>query len=70
MKKVLFIILCLVQFSTFSAEAQKSMALVSVSVTDMKKAPDYQSETVSQSMMGTPVDVPDKEGDLHSIVTP
>ena len=70
MKKVLFIILCLVQFSTFSAEAQKSMALVSVSVTDMKKAPDYQSETVSQAMMGTPVEVTGKEGYWYSIVTP
>ena len=66
----MFIILCLVQFSTFSAEAQKSMALVSVSVTDMKKAPDYQSETVSQAMMGTPVEVTGKEGYWYSIVTP
>ena len=46
------------------------MALVSVSVTDMKKSPDYQSETVSQAMMGTPVEVTGKESYWYSIVTP
>lgn len=46
------------------------MALVSVSVTDMKKLPDYQSETVSQAMMGTPVEVTGKESYWYSIVTP
>ena len=66
----MFIILCLALFFTFSVEAREGMALVSVSVTDMKKAPDYQSETVSQAMMGTPVEVVGKEGYWYSIVTP
>lgn len=70
MKKVLLIILSLILFSVRPAEARKSMALVSVSVTDMKKLPDYQSETVSQAMMGTPVEVTGKESYWYSIVTP
>lgn len=45
-------------------------AFVSVSVTDMKKAPDYQSETVSQAILGTPVQVTATEGYWYSIVTP
>ncbi|HIZ86695.1 MAG TPA: C40 family peptidase [Candidatus Coprenecus pullistercoris] len=70
MKKVLFIILSFVLCSVFAAEARNGMALVSVSVTDMKKAPDYQSETVSQATMGTPVEVTGKQGYWYSIVTP
>lgn len=70
MKKVLLIFLSLILFSPLRAEARKSMALVSVSVTDMKKSPDYQSETVSQAMMGTPVEVTGKESYWYSIVTP
>lgn len=70
MKKVLLIILSLILFSVRPAEARKSMALVSVSVTDMKKLPDYKSETVSQAMMGTPVEVTGKESYWYSIVTP
>ena len=61
MKKVLLIFLFLILFSPLRAEVRKSMALVSVSVTDMKKSPDYQSETVSQAMMGTLVRIPGKE---------
>ena len=70
MKKVLFIILFPLLLSVFQAEARKDAALVSVSVTDMKKAPDYQSETVSQAIMGTPVQVVDKQGYWYSIITP
>ena len=70
MKKVLLIFLSLILFSPLRAEVRKGMALVSVSVTDMKKSPDYQSETVSQAMMGTPVEVTGKEGYWYSIVTP
>lgn len=70
MKKVLFIILSLALFSALPAEARNDMALVSVSVTDMKKAPDYQSETVSQAVMGTPVEVTDKESYWYHVVTP
>lgn len=70
MKKVLLIILSLILFSPLRAEVRKGMALVSVSVTDMKKSPDYQSETVSQAMMGTPVEVTGKESYWYSIVTP
>ena len=70
MKKVLLIFLSLILFSPLRAEVRKSMALVSVSVTDMKKSPDYQSETVSQAMMGTPVEVTGKESYWYSIVTP
>ena len=66
----MLIILSLILFSVRPAEARKSMALVSVSVTDMKKLPDYQSETVSQAMMGTPVEVTGKESYWYSIVTP
>ncbi|HIZ85516.1 MAG TPA: C40 family peptidase [Candidatus Coprenecus stercoravium] len=36
----------------------------------MKSAPDYQSETISQATMGTPVEVTGKEGYWYSIVTP
>lgn len=46
------------------------MGLISVSVTDMKKAPDYQSETVSQATMGTPVEVTGKDGYWYSVMTP
>lgn len=70
MKKVLLIFLFLILLSPLRAEVRKSMALVSVSVTDMKKSPDYQSETVSQAMMGTPVKVTGKESYWYSIVTP
>lgn len=70
MKKVLFIILLLAFTAVSYAESGKSMALVSVSVTDMKKSPDYQSETVSQAMMGTPVQVTGKEGYWYSVITP
>lgn len=45
-------------------------AIVSVSVTDMKKSPDYRSETVSQAILGTPVQVTGSEGYWYSIVTP
>lgn len=70
MKKILFIILSVFLLSAFPAGAWKNMALVSVSVTDMKKAPDYQSETVSQATMGTPVEVIGKQGYWYQIVTP
>ena len=70
MKKVLFIILFLALIPAFHAEAQKSMALVSVSVTDLKKVPDYQSETVSQATMGTPVEVTGHESYWYSVTTP
>lgn len=70
MKKVLFIILLLSFTAVSFAESGKSMAVVSVSVTDMKKSPDYQSETVSQATMGTPVQVTGKESYWYSIVTP
>ncbi len=70
MKKVLFIILLLALIPAFQAEAQKSMALVSVSVTDLKKAPDYQSETVSQATMGTPVEVTGHESYWYAVTTP
>lgn len=72
MKKVLFIILsvALISVSMLPAAARNSMGLISVSVTDMKKAPDYQSETVSQATMGTPVEVTGKEGYWYSIITP
>ena len=66
----MLIFLFLILFSPLRAEVRKSMALVSVSVTDMKKSPDYQSETVSQAMMGTPVKVIGKESYWYSIVTP
>lgn len=45
-------------------------AIVSVSVTDMKRSPDYQSETVSQAILGTPVQVTGSEGYWYAIVTP
>ena len=63
---IMLFVLCAVS----SAAAEKSMALISVSVTDMKSAPDYQSETISQALMGTPVEVTGKEGYWYSIVTP
>lgn len=70
MNKLLFTIMLLVLCAVSSAAAEKSMALISVSVTDMKSAPDYQSETISQALMGTPVEVTGKEGYWYSIVTP
>ena len=63
---IMLFVLCAVS----GAAAEKSMALISVSVTDMKSAPDYQSETISQALMGTPVEVTGKEGYWYSIVTP
>lgn len=45
-------------------------ALVSVSVTDMKERPDYESATVSQSVLGTPVEVDTVKGYWHHITTP
>lgn len=70
MNKLLCTIMLFVLCAVSSAAAEKSMALISVSVTDMKSAPDYQSETISQALMGTPVEVTGKEGYWYSIVTP
>lgn len=70
MKKVLFTILLLSLCTALSAGTFKSMALVSVSVTDMKSAPDYQAETVSQAIMGTPVLVTDRQGYWYAVETP
>ncbi len=71
MKKVLFTIVLFCLLGAVShAASEKSMALVSVSVTDMKSEPDYQSETISQAVMGTPVEVTGKHGYWYSIVTP
>ena len=70
MNKLLFTIMLLVLCAVSCVASEKSMALISVSVTDMKSAPDYQSETISQALMGTPVEVTGKEGYWYSIVTP
>lgn len=70
MNKLLCTIMLFVLCAVSGAAAEKSMALISVSVTDMKSAPDYQSETISQALMGTPVEVTGKEGYWYSIVTP
>lgn len=70
MKKVLFTILLLFLCPAVFAAQFKSMALVSVSVTDMKSGPDYQAETISQAIMGTPVLVTEKQGYWYRIETP
>lgn len=64
-----YLVLFVVLTCTMTVKATQ-WAFVSVSVTDMKKAPDYQSETISQAILGTPVQVAGSEGYWYSIVTP
>ena len=68
MNKLLCTIMLFVLCAVSSAAAEKSMALISVSVTDMKSAPDYQSETISQALMGTPVEVTGIVTDYFAVV--
>lgn len=53
-----------------SAACGQKRALVSVSVIDMKEKPDYESATVSQAILGTPVEVDAREGYWNHITTP
>ena len=50
--------------------AAADFGIISVSVTDMKARASYTSETVSQAMMGTPVEITDCDGIWCRAVTP